>query len=240
MNNVGFGFVILYFSMLIAPYLFAIIIGYLCGSIPFGLIFTRLFEKKDIRAIGSGNIGATNVLRTGNKKLALLTLACDALKGALPVLLMHRVDVIFLKIDNLRLTQTDLVEMYADSIPEMAAWAGIASVVGHIFPVWLKFQGGKGVATGLGVIAALSFPVALITIAIWLLVAVVFRYSSLGAIIAFLCCPLSAIYFTSHLNLCAFLLISILIVLKHRTNIIRLLTGTEPKIGKKPSNPSDS
>lgn len=233
-----FEFAILYVGMLIAPYVFAINIGYLCGSIPFGLIFTRLFEKKDIRTMGSGNIGATNVLRTGNKKLALLTLTCDALKGALPVILMNHADVLFLNMGKLDIF--NFAEHYLGFIPELAAWAGIASVVGHIFPVWLNFQGGKGVATGLGVIAALSWPVALITIAIWLLVAVVFRYSSLGAIIAFLCCPLSAIYLTSNVNLCAFLLISILIVFKHRTNIIRLLTGTEPKIGKKPSNPSDS
>ncbi len=233
MNNVGFGFAMGYLGLLIGSYFFAIIFGYFSGSIPFGLIFTRLFEKKDIRAIGSGNIGATNVLRTGNKKLALLTLACDVLKGALPVILVNYLAVLLL--DHL-----DTAELYTDPTPAITACVGVASVLGHIYPVWLKFQGGKGVATGLGVIAALSFPVALITIAIWLLVAAIFRYSSLGAIIAFLCCPLSAIYFTSNFNIFAFSLISTLIIFKHRTNIIRLLTGTEPKIGKKPSNPSDS
>ncbi|KAB2833622.1 MAG: glycerol-3-phosphate 1-O-acyltransferase PlsY [Caedimonadaceae bacterium] len=191
----------------------AMILGYLFGSIPFGLIFTRIFEKKDIRALGSGNIGATNVLRTGNKKLALLTLLFDALKGVLPILLIG----IFLGQERLALM-----------------CAGLGSVVGHIYPIWLKFKGGKGVATGLGVITTLAWPVALATISIWIAVAFIFRYSSLGALIAFLCCPLIAYYTTNLIYLLGFLLISILIIFKHRSNMIRLLTGTEPKIGEKP------
>lgn len=199
--------------------LFAITLGYAFGSIPFGLLLTKAFEKKDIRTLGSGNIGATNVLRTGNKKLALMTLVFDALKGVIPILLTG---IVF------------------GQEPLILAAAGFSSVVGHIYPVWLKFKGGKGVATSLGVIAALSYPVALCIISIWLIVAAIFRYSSLGAIAAFLSCPLLAMYFTNHAYLFAFLLISILVIFKHRTNIIRLLTGTEPKIGEKQKHPSDS
>lgn len=191
----------------------AVILGYIFGSIPFGLIFTRIFEKKDIRTLGSGNIGATNVLRTGNKKLALLTLFFDAIKGALPILIIG----IFLGQEKLALMS-----------------AGLGGVIGHIYPIWLKFKGGKGVATGLGVIATLSWPVALIIVCIWALVALVFRYSSLGAIVAFLSCPLVAYCSTNTTYLLGFLLISVLIIFKHRSNIIRLLTGTEPKIGEKP------
>lgn len=191
----------------------AVILGYIFGSIPFGLIFTRIFEKKDIRTLGSGNIGATNVLRTGNKKLALLTLFFDAIKGALPILIIG----IFLGQEKIALMS-----------------AGLGGVIGHIYPIWLKFKGGKGVATGLGVIATLSWPVALIIVCIWALVALVFRYSSLGAIVAFLSCPLVAYCSTNTTYLLGFLLISVLIIFKHRSNIIRLLTGTEPKIGEKP------
>lgn len=189
------------------------ILGYIFGSIPFGLIFTRIFEKKDIRTLGSGNIGATNVLRTGNKKLALLTLFFDVIKGVLPILLIG----IFLGQEKLALMS-----------------AGLGGVIGHIYPVWLKFKGGKGVATGLGVITTLSWPVALIIVCIWVFVALVFRYSSLGAIVAFLSCPLVAYCFTNTTYLLGFLLISVLIIFKHHSNIIRLLTGTEPKIGEKP------
>lgn len=192
-------------------YLLSIIGGYLIGSIPFGLILTRAFGYGDIRTIGSGNIGATNVLRTGNKKLALATLVLDSTKGALAVLLAwHFMD-------------------YA-----MAMLAGFFALVGHLFPVWLKFKGGKGVATTLGTFLALKPLIGIAACGIWLLMAVTFRYSSLAALAAIGLSPVLAQFMYGDSNLTGLCgIVATLVFYKHRDNIKRLLNGEEPKIGQK-------
>ncbi|MCF8477740.1 MAG: glycerol-3-phosphate 1-O-acyltransferase PlsY [Pseudolabrys sp.] len=184
--------------------------GYLLGSIPFGLLLTRAVGGGDIRAIGSGNIGATNVLRSGRKGLAAATLLCDAFKGTVAVLAA------------------------AHFAGEQAALAaGLGAFLGHLFPVWLKFKGGKGVATYIGLLIGLAWPGALIFIAIWLLTAWVARYSSLSALIASALTPLSLWAFGRPDAAALFLLLTLLLWLMHRENIARLLRGTEGKIGAK-------
>lgn len=204
--------------------------GYLLGSVPFGLILTRLAGYGDIRAIGSGNIGATNVLRTGNRKLAALTLLLDGGKGAAAVLLAQAV-------------------MTYDA----GLWAAFGAFLGHLFPVWLKFKGGKGVATTLGILLALQPLLGLAACAVWLAMAVTFRYSSLAALTAIGLSPLMALPLAGQSDsytepdgstvmlmnrhneylpqLCAFF--ALLVFYKHKENIRRLLKGEEPKIGKK-------
>jgi glycerol-3-phosphate acyltransferase PlsY len=199
------------------------VFGYLLGSIPFGLILTRAAGLGDIRAIGSGNIGATNVLRTGNKKLAAATLLLDGAKGAVAVL-------VALWTGNM------LGVMGHDpSLEKTAALcAGLGAIIGHIFPVWLKFKGGKGVATTLGTLLAIAPWTGLAACATWLAMAFAFRISSLSALTALALTPLSSwlIYHDSRLSLaCA--LIAALIFYTHRANIGRLIKGKEPKIGKK-------
>ncbi len=186
----------------------AIGLGYFLGSIPFGLVLTRLAGLGDIRNIGSGNIGATNVLRTGNKALALLTLILDGGKGAAAALAAH----------------------YA--APELAPIAAVAAVLGHLFPVWLGFQGGKGVATTLGALAALSWPVGLAAVLTWLLVAFVFRYSSLSGLVSIALAPAYAWYWTDPAIAIAAAILAIFVWIRHKQNIQRLLAGAEPKIGK--------
>jgi glycerol-3-phosphate acyltransferase PlsY len=186
----------------------ALIVGYLLGSIPFGLILTRAAGGPDVRTIGSGNIGATNVLRTGRKGLAAATLLCDALKGTAAVLLAAR---------------------YATS--DAALVAGFGAFLGHLFPVWLKFKGGKGVAVYIGVLIGLCLPAALIFCAIWLGVAALSRYSSLAALVASALTPL-ALWLLGQPNAAAlFLLLSALLWITHRANIARLIAGTESRIG---------
>ena len=182
--------------------------GYLLGSIPFGLVITRLAGLGDIRTIGSGNIGATNVLRTGRKGLALLTLICDSGKGALAVLLFM------------------LLSPYA------ALGAALGSVLGHLFPVWLSFKGGKGVATTLGVLLALTLPVGLLACATWLATAFLFRISSLSALVAMAMAPIYTWFLYGPIMTLVVIGISILVFYKHRDNIKRLMNGTEPKIGE--------
>lgn len=192
-------------------YLIAIIGGYLIGSIPFGLILTRLGGYGDIRNIGSGNIGATNVLRTGNKKLAIATLVLDSVKGALAVGLA----TYFMSYN-------------------MAILAGFFALIGHLFPIWLKFKGGKGVATTLGTLLALKPIIGIAACGIWLLMAVVFRYSSLSALTAIGLSPVLAHFMYGNPNLTGLCgIIAALVFYKHRENIKRLLDGQEPKIGKK-------
>lgn len=192
-------------------YALAIIGGYLIGSIPFGLILTRLGGYGDIRDIGSGNIGATNVLRTGNKKLALATLILDSLKGAIVVCIAHSV---------------------ADF--NTALIAGFAALIGHLFPVWLKFKGGKGVATTLGTLLALKPVLGLAACGIWLLTAAVTRYSSLSAIVALALSPAVAQYLYGNPNLTGFCgFVAMIVIFKHRANIKRLVRREEPKIGQK-------
>lgn len=197
-------------SLALPYYAAALLFGYLLGSIPFGLVLTRLAGTEDIRTIGSGNIGATNVLRTGRKSLAALTLLCDMLKGTVAVLVT-----------------------YHFFGPDLAILAGIGAFLGHLFPVWLKFKGGKGVATYIGVLLALAWPVALAFGAIWLLVAAVTRYSSLAALIASAATP-AILWWRADLQEAeVFLLLTILLFVMHRANIMRLINGTEGKIGQK-------
>ncbi len=186
----------------------ALAFGYLLGSIPFGLIFTRLAGLGDVRQIGSGNIGATNVLRTGNKKIAAATLLADLLKGTIAVAIVYK----FFGRDA-------------------ALAAGLGAFLGHIFPVWLKFKGGKGVATYIGVILGLFWPAALVFGIAWACVAAISRYSSLSALIASIIS--TAFLFALNLMPVALLVafMSAVIWLKHMPNIKRLLAGTEPKIG---------
>jgi len=197
-------------SLALPYYTAALAFGYLLGSIPFGLILTRLAGAGDIRAIGSRNIGATNVLRTGRKGLAAATLICDFLKGTIAVLLTYR--------------------WYG---PDLAVLAGIGAVLGHVFPVWLKFKGGKGVATYIGVLAALAWPVALAFGIIWAVVAALTRYSSLAALVASAATPLILWLNTDLQEAQVFLLLTVLIFFTHRANITRLVRGTEGKIGER-------
>ena len=186
------------------------LLAYLLGSIPFGIVVSRLFGLGDLRQIGSGNIGATNVLRTGNKLAAFLTLLGDSGKGALAVLLARYL------------------------VGEQAAGiAGLCAMLGHLYPVFLRFKGGKGVATFLGTLLALSFPVGLLACGTWLLVAVATRYSSLSALVAALLAPIyTAAFYHLHGALLV-LILTALIFFKHRENIARLKAGTETKIGQK-------
>jgi glycerol-3-phosphate acyltransferase PlsY len=186
----------------------AFVVGYLLGSIPFGLILTRAAGGPDIRAIGSGNIGATNVLRTGRKGLAAATLVCDALKGTVAVLLTTH---------------------YAT--PDVALIAGLGAFLGHLFPVWLKFKGGKGVAIYAGLLIGLYWPGALIFIAIWCAVAALSRYSSLAALVASALTPVALLGFGQPKTAALFFLLSMLLWIMHRANIARLLNGSEGKIG---------
>ena len=187
----------------------ALVFGYLLGSIPFGLLLTRAAGLGDVRKIGSGNIGATNVLRTGNKGLAAATLLLDALKGTAAVLIAGHF------------------------APETAVWAGLGAFLGHLFPVWLGFKGGKGVATYLGVLIGLAWQVALIFAVVWLVMAFLFRFSSLAALTAAVVVPI-ALYFISTPQIAVlFVVMSIIVFIKHRANISRLLAGTEGKIGAK-------
>jgi len=193
------------------PFIFLMILAYLIGSIPFGLILTKLFGKGDIRAIGSGNIGATNVLRTGDKKLAAMTLLLDAAKGAVPVLLAM----------NITTLNTVIIA------------AGALAILGHCFPVWLTFKGGKGVATALGVFLAAVPLVGLAACGVWLASAFLFKISSLAALIAIGSAPVVTffIYGAAPAGICA--LIALLVFWRHKANIQRLLKGEEPKIGAK-------
>jgi glycerol-3-phosphate acyltransferase PlsY len=192
----------------------ALAFGYALGSIPFGLIITQLAGQGDIREIGSGNIGATNVLRTGRKDLAAATLLCDALKGAVAVLAASRVDGL-----------------------DAALAAGLGAFLGHLFPVWLRFRGGKGVATFIGVLIAFAWPVALGFGTIWLAVAAVSRYSSLSALIASAATPVLLWGFGYPRQAGLFAVLAALLWAMHRANIARLLAGTEGKIGAAPPRP---
>jgi len=190
-----------------------VVIAYLIGSIPFGLLLTRAAGLGDIRKVGSGNIGATNVLRTGNKGLAALTLVLDGAKGAVAVLLALRYG------------------------PEMGVIAAALAVIGHVFPVWLKFKGGKGVATAIGVLLGLAWPVGLLVCGTWLLVAAVFRYSSLASLVSLAAAPAYAWYLAGPQRVELAIFVAALVWLRHHQNIRRLLKGEEPKIGadKKPA-----
>lgn len=187
-----------------------IALGYLLGSIPFGVILTKLFGAGDLRQIGSGNIGATNVLRTGRKGLAAATLVLDGAKGAVAVL---------------------LAQHFLPELAELGAMvAGAAAMIGHCYPVWLRFRGGKGVATLLGLSFALAWPIGLVFAIVWLGTVLLLRISSLGGMMGAVSAPLAALAFypASALGLAG---LAVLVLLRHRENIARLRVGSEPRLG---------
>jgi glycerol-3-phosphate acyltransferase PlsY len=192
----------------------ALIVGYLLGSIPFGLIITRIAGTQDLRSIGSGNIGATNVLRTGRRELAVATLLSDTLKGTCAVLIA--------------------AHFWGQ---DAAVLAALGAFLGHLFPVWLKFKGGKGVATYIGVLIGLAWPAAVAFCLIWLVVAAISRYSSLSALIASAATPLILWFSGDRPQAEIFLLLTVLLWFMHRANIGRLLAGTEGKIGQEAPSP---
>lgn len=198
--------------------------GYLLGSIPFGLVLTRLAGLGDIRKIGSGNIGATNVLRTGRKDLAVLTVILDASKAGFAAWLAGRLapqaDMFFLGI----FTHVGLIASLI---------AGTAAIVGHNFPVWLKFKGGKGVASTFGFILVMNPQIALLALITWLLFAFVFKYSSLAAIAAAVLTPLYSYFFGGEIESIFYTAIAVLVILRHHSNIRRLIKGEESKISFK-------
>lgn len=187
----------------------ALLFGYLLGSIPFGLIFGWLAGAGDVRNLGSGNIGATNVLRTGNRWAAAATLLCDAGKGAAAVLIARIYGI------------------------DAAMFAAIGAFLGHVFPVWLGFRGGKGVATFLGIALAFDWQIGLVSCATWVAMAALFRISSLSALIAAAATPFYFVAHGEYLFAAVSLLLAVVIVLTHRENILRLLHGDEPQIGEK-------
>jgi glycerol-3-phosphate acyltransferase PlsY len=219
-------------------YIVIFALAYLIGSIPFGLVLTKVFGYGDIRKIGSGNIGATNVLRTGNKKLALITLLLDGGKGALAVWLAQ-----------------------AAMTYDAGLYAAVGVFLGHLFPVWLKFKGGKGVATVIGIFLVVLPKLGLVVILLWLATALIFRMSSLAALVAIGFSPIIAWFLTKDMSdtvhsldgsitflmnyhpqvlpyICAFM--AALVFIKHKQNILRLLKGEEPKIGKKKNDPAQT
>jgi glycerol-3-phosphate acyltransferase PlsY len=209
----------------------AVLIGYLCGSIPFGLIFTRMAGLGDIRSIGSGNIGATNVLRTGNRWLALATLLADCLKAVIPIV---------------------LARLYFGDGAAVAT--GLGAFVGHVFPVWLRFKGGKGVATYIGVLFGLYWPAGIAFCLIWLAVAIVFKVSSLAALSASTVVAIGALILSVTLTTdgsapsaapdlklgVVFSVLGALIFFTHRANLQRLVAGTEPRIGAGKTTPKNA
>lgn len=190
------------------PFYAGLVLAYLIGSLPFGLLLTKAAGLGDIRKIGSGNIGATNVLRTGNKPLALAVLLLDGGKGAVAVVVAWRFG------------------------PDMAAFAAAGAVLGHCFPVWLKFRGGKGVATTLGVLLALDPIVGAAACAAWLAAAVLFRISSLAALLAMIAAPVAAHFLSAPQIRDVAVVIALVVIARHHANIRRLLKGEEPRIGR--------
>jgi glycerol-3-phosphate acyltransferase PlsY len=209
-------------------WLILIPIAYLLGSIPFGYLLVLVFRKQDIREVGSGNIGATNVARTGAKGLGIATLLLDCLKGFAAVM---------------------LAKHFAPGNLDLAACAAVAAILGHVFPVWLRFRGGKGIATALGVFLALSWPTALCALAVFTVVTLFSRYVSLGSILGAAALPMFMLYFQpyrSPLFVGGTIFISLLAIIKHSANIARLKNGTENKLGAskstdgKPSSSQDT
>ena len=186
----------------------ALLLGYLLGSIPFGLILTRAFGAGDLRQIGSGNIGATNVLRTGRKGLAAATLLLDAAKGYAAVTIVEAL------------------------WPGHGVLAAAAAFLGHVYPVWLRFRGGKGVATMMGIVLALYWPCAVVFAVVWLGLLALLRFSSLAGMTAAFSAPLSAAFFSEFDIVLPLLALALLVLWKHRENIERLLSGTEPRVGR--------
>jgi len=216
-------------------FLKAALISYLFGSIPFGYLLIRIFKGEDIRATGSGNIGATNVARSGAKGLAIATLALDALKGAVPVWLYKNT---FASSTSAAPGSSQYLFLLA-----LPCWAALWAVLGHLFPAWLKFKGGKGVATALGVFAVLAPKPILLSLGVFILVVAVTRFVSLGSILATAALPFLAYFFQAELRtwpamsmVCG---IALLIIVKHHGNITRLMHGTEPRFGSKSAQSDD-
>jgi len=187
----------------------ALVLGYLLGSIPFGLVLTRLAGGGDLRAVGSGNIGATNVLRTGRKGLAAATLLLDGAKGAVAVLLAQYIN------------------------PDYGVLGAAAAFFGHCYPVWLGFKGGKGVATYAGIALALMWPVGLVYAAVWLGTLAVTRYSSLSGLLAAIAVPVAAAWWGNAEVAALFTALTLVVIWKHRENLGRLVAGSEPRVGQK-------
>ncbi len=194
-------------AVLTDPHLLAAVVGYLLGSIPFGMVMTRIAGLGDVRNIGSGNIGATNVLRTGRKGLAAATLLLDGAKGAAAVMIAGTWG------------------------SEAAMTAGLLAVIGHNFPIWLKFRGGKGVATTIGVLSAISWPVGIMVCLSWIAVAAVTRYSSLAALLSLAASPVYMYFFGGATQAIIALVLAVLSIFRHHQNISRLVGGKEAKIG---------
>ena len=192
--------------------------AYLMGSIPFGLLLAKVGGLGDIRQIGSGNIGATNVLRTGHKGIALLTLLCDIVKGIVPVLIVRL--------------------LWPDALL-LAAGAGLFAVLGHLFPVWLRFKGGKGVATMFGALVTLSWPVGTISAIAWIVVAALFRYSSLASLLAVALTPFTTWYYVGPGPGWVVAIMAVLVIALHHANIRRLIRGEESKITFRKPDPAD-
>ncbi len=202
---------------------YLLILSYFIGSIPFGLLLTKISGFGDIRKIGSGNIGATNVLRTGNKKLAALTLLLDAGKGAILIIILN---YFFPYNPNFSSASKSL-------FTAIYLLVGLFIIIGHCFPIWLKFKGGKGVATSIGVLLAATPYAGIIACITWILLAAIFKISSLAALIAALVAPLATFFLYGQEPAIIATLITLLIWLRHKDNIKRILNGTEPKIGGK-------
>lgn len=219
------------------PFLLIALVAYLLGSIPWGYVLVRAFRHQDIRATGSGNIGATNVVRSGAKGLGALTFLLDALKGWLAVIFATGL----LPMLPARWVQHDAA--YTFHVSVAAALAGMCALLGHIFPVWLGFRGGKGVATAFGIFLALSWPVALISLGVFIVVTAITRIVSLASILAAIAVPVAAFALRSHLGLdWARLLVltaaPLIVIAKHHANIKRLLAGTEYRFGSGPRDES--
>jgi glycerol-3-phosphate acyltransferase PlsY len=212
--DIGFGGLVIIMLLPLMP----LIVGYLVGSIPFGLVLTRLAGYGDIRQIGSGNIGATNVLRTGNKFLAFLTLLLDAGKGAFLILIF------------------DALGDWDSSMDFIKLLLGLGAILGHCFPIWLKFKGGKGVSTTLGTLLATVPIVGLIACATWLVMALALRISSLSALTAMAIASIATFFIYGTAPAIIVLLIAALVFIRHKDNIKRILNGTEPRIGHKKKN----
>lgn len=227
-----------------ATYAIIAAVSYLLGSIPFGYILVKLFLKQDIRATGSGNIGATNVGRTGHKGLALATLLLDALKGLAAVYLAQAIEARALHYPRYKFLIGGSEEYFAFNQPLVtaAAVAALFAIIGHLFPVWLKFKGGKGVATGAGAFIALAPKAVLVVLAVFFVIVAIFRYVSLGSIVATAVFPVAVYFLTDYGHYPAAMVLialcAVLIIARHHQNIRRLLSGTENRLGAKAKVPA--
>lgn len=224
-------------------YVIIALVSYLLGSIPFGYILVRVFRKQDIRQTGSGNIGATNVARSGAKGLGLLTLALDGMKGMLAVVLarMIQLRVAGYPRAQLLLIGSDDYYRFFEPLVMATAVAALFAILGHLFPVWLRFKGGKGVATGAGAFLVFAPQAVVVVLALFVVMVAIFRFVSLASIVATAAFPVAVYFVTDYAHYPPVMVIvaicSLLIILKHHANIRRLLAGTEHRLGAKPTVP---